>query len=101
MGSIPVRTGQFDVEIEVPEEVTGWVPATSGVTSLTDSVGTGPGILITGEVVRVGGSDDPVVEIRVGSDIVLTEILDRRSEVPVTGTISFRVSEILLYPYDL
>lgn len=101
MGPNPARAGQFDVEIEVPEEVTEWATLASDVTALSEGAGADPGILITGEVVRVGGSGDPVVEIRVGSDIVLIEIPDRRSEVPVAGMISLRVPEILLYPYDL
>ncbi|MEU3877232.1 MULTISPECIES: hypothetical protein [Streptomyces] len=92
--------GLFDVEIEVPGEVEEWVAIPSGVASLSaateDLVA-----LIVGEVVRREDGDDPVVEVRVGSDILLIEIPNRRSELSVKEFISFRVPELQLYPYDL
>lgn len=101
MGRNPAKAGQFDVEIEVPEEVAEWTAAPSGGTSLSEAMGSEPGSLITGEVVRCGDGDDSVVEVKVGSDILLIEIPNRRSELPVGGLISFRSPEIQLYPYDL
>lgn len=93
--------GQFDVEIEVPEEITEWTEVPSGVTSLSENLDVETAVFITGEVVRFDDGDDSVVEIRVGSDILLIEIPNRRSELPSEGLISFRAPEIQLYPYDL
>jgi hypothetical protein len=101
MGSSPAAVGQFDVEIEVPEEVAEWVAAPSGSASLSEVVGAESVTLITGEVVKSGDDDDSVVEMRVGSDILLIEISNRRSELPVGGFISLQVPEVQLYPYDL
>ncbi|MFI6143963.1 hypothetical protein [Streptomyces sp. NPDC051109] len=100
MGPNPAEVGQFDVEIEVPEEVADWTAGPSGATSLSE-VGVDSATLITGRVVKFDDGDDSVVEIRVGSDILLIEIPNRRSELPAEGFISFRASEIQLYPYDL
>ncbi|WP_326582015.1 hypothetical protein OG889_25145 [Streptomyces sp. NBC_00481] len=101
MGSDPVGTGRFDVELEVPEEVAEWTAADSGAASLSEAAGTGRAALITGQVVRYDDGDDPVVEIRVGSDILLIEIPNRRSELVRDGFISFRTPELRLYPYEL
>lgn len=101
MGRNPAKVGQFDVEIEVPEEVAEWTAIPSGDTSLSEAIGAESGSLITGEVVRFDDGDDSVVEVRVGSDILLIEIPNRRSELPTEGLISFRAPEIQLYPYDL
>ncbi len=100
MGSNPAEVGQFDVEIEVPEDVADWTADPSGATSLSEA-GAESATLITGQVVRFDDGDDSVVEIRVGSDILLIEIPNRRSELTVEGFISFRAPEIQLYPYDL
>ncbi|WP_329092256.1 hypothetical protein [Streptosporangium sp. NBC_01469] len=101
MGSNPAKTGQFDIEIEVPEEVAEWAAVPSGVTSLSEAAGAEPVALITGEVVRFNDSDDSVIEIRVGTAILLIEIPNRRSELSVEGLISFQAPEIQLYPYEL
>lgn len=100
MGANSAEVGQFDVEIEFPEEVADWTAGPSGVTSLSEA-GADSATLITGRVVRFGDGDDSVVEIRVGSDILLIEIPNRRPELTVEGFISFRAPEIQLYPYDL
>lgn len=100
MGPNPAEVGYFDVEIEVSECVTGWTAGSSDVTPLSQVDGDS-GTLITGRVVRSGDGDDPVVEVRVGTDILLIEISDRRAELPVEGLISFWAPEIQLYPYDL
>ena len=101
MGSTPVETGQLDVELEIPEVVTEWTAAASDTASLAEAAGTGCAALITGQVVRYDDGDDQVVEIRVGSGILLIEIPDRRSELVPEGFISFRTPEVQLYPYDL
>ncbi|MBL0803242.1 hypothetical protein AAG656_06350 [Streptomyces albidoflavus] len=100
-GSNPAEVGCSDVEIEVPECVTGWTAGSAGVAPLSQA-GADSGTLITGRVVGFGDGDDAVVEVRVGSDILLLEIPNRRSELPaVEGWISFRASQIQLYPHDL
>ncbi|WP_144023886.1 hypothetical protein [Amycolatopsis keratiniphila] len=100
MGSEPADVGQFNVEIEVPEEVTDWMVVSAAATSLSEAAA-GSATLITGRVVRFDEGDDSVVEVRVGSDVLLIEFPNRRSELPVEGFISFQASEIHLYPYDL
>lgn len=99
MGADPARQGTFDVEIEVPEAVAEWVPVASGSVSLEGLEHFW--VRITGEVVGVGEGDDPVVEIRVGSDVLLIEIPDRRPELHAAHLVSFRAAEVQLYPYDL
>lgn len=101
MGSDPPAAGTFDVEIEVPEEAAEWAAVSSGATSMSRVVGNYPAALITGEVVRFGDGEDPVVEVRVGPDVLLVEITNQRSGLPLGGFISFQVSNIQLYPYDL
>ncbi|MFJ7056993.1 hypothetical protein ACK8N7_11680 [Streptomyces griseobrunneus] len=101
MGRDPAHLEKFDVEIEVPEEVAEWALVSAGVTSLSEVAGVAPAALIVGSVVRFDDGDDSVVEIRVGSDILLIEITNRRSELLVESLISFRAPEVQLYPYDL
>ena len=100
-GSKPAGLGKFDVEIDVPEEVEEWDAASSEATPLSEIPGAEHAVLIVGSVVRFDNGDDSVVEIRVGSDVLLVEIENRRSQLLVDGFISFHVSEIQLYPYDL
>ncbi|MCL6736484.1 hypothetical protein [Streptomyces neyagawaensis] len=101
MGSALVEAGRYDVELEVPEEVVEWTAEASGTASLAEAAGTERAALITGQVVGYDDGDDPVVEIRVGPDILLVEIPERRQELLREGFISFRAPEIQLYPYDL
>jgi hypothetical protein len=100
-GSRSAEVAEFDVEIEVPEEVAEWVPSASGSTSLSGITEDAFAVLVTGEVVACGSDDDPVVELRVGAGVILAEITDRRSELSVGDLISFRTPEIHLYPYDV
>ena len=101
MGELPVQPGSFEVEIEVREEVAEWVAATSGTTALSGAPEPGSGVRIECEVERFDDGDDPVVEVRLGSGVLLVEILDRRAELRVGALISFQVPEIELYPYDV
>jgi len=78
MGSSPVNVGQLDVEIEIPEEVVEWMTVRSGDTSLSETAETESDTILTGQVVRFDDGDDSIIEIRVGSDILLIEIPDRR-----------------------
>jgi hypothetical protein len=101
MGSNLAEMGQFDIEIEVPEEVSEWAAVPSGVTSLAEADGAKSGALITGEVVRFDDGDDSVVEIGVGMDILLIEIPNRRSKLSVKGLVSCQAPEMQLYPYKV
>ncbi|MFC8965476.1 hypothetical protein [Streptomyces sp. NPDC057094] len=99
MGSGPVGVGQFHVEIEIPEEVAEWSVDASRQASVStvDEVD----VLVTGEVVRLGEDGDPVVEVRLGTDILLVEMARTQRELVVNEFISFRVTEIQLYPYEV
>ncbi|MFJ2092138.1 hypothetical protein ACIOEW_23135 [Streptomyces sp. NPDC087901] len=101
MGLGPAELGQFDVEIEVPEEVAEWTAVPSGDTSISGGVGRGHAANMVCRVLGFDEGDDSVVGVRVGLDIILIEILNRRSEIPLGGLISFRTPEIQIYPYDL
>lgn len=101
MGGKPVGSGEFNVEIEIPEEVAEWTAASSGRTVISRVSESGSDVRIECEVVRFDDKADSVVEVRLGSDILLVEILSRRSELSVGALISFQVPEIQLYPYDI
>ncbi|MER5402830.1 hypothetical protein [Streptomyces sp. NPDC002599] len=99
MGVDPVGAGEFNVEIEVPEEVAAWSVTSSDRASIS-SLDENSNILIVGEVVRFD-EGDPVVEVRVGTDIILIEMKHPRDGLSVNGFISFKVPEIQLYPYNI
>ncbi|GAB2601071.1 hypothetical protein [Kribbella endophytica] len=101
MGPNAATAGQFHVEFEIPEDVTDWVPASPGPAALAEVPGEGHAALITAEVLGLTKGDDAVVELRLGSDVLLIEVPHRRSELSVEDLISFRVPEIQLYPYEL
>jgi hypothetical protein len=101
MGSNLATVGQFDVEIEVPEEVVNWTTTLSGIGCLSEIAGRETATLITGQIIRFDDAGDSVMEIRLGTDVLLIEISDRNFEIPKEGYISFRAPEIQLYPYDL
>jgi hypothetical protein len=101
MGVKPVQVGAFDVEIEIPEEISEWRFSTSGVAEISGEGEVEGQVLIAGEVVNIGEGSDPVVDIRVCSDIMMIEILNRKFELTKGDFISFRSSNIQLYPYDL
>jgi hypothetical protein len=101
MGPAPAQGGGCDVEFEILEEIGEWRTSTLGYASISGSVDTEAGIFITGEVLNIGDGDDPVVELKVGSGILLVEILNRKSELARRSFISFQSSDIQLYPYDL
>ncbi|MEV7360049.1 hypothetical protein [Kitasatospora sp. NPDC091276] len=102
MGPTPARRGEFDVEIEIPEEVADLAivddAPRGSIMGFTE--GKGP-ISISGTVVEIGEGDDPIVGLRLGSDIVLIEAPDRKWEIAPGDVISLNVSSIQLYPYDL
>ncbi|WP_424889522.1 hypothetical protein [Streptomyces sp. XH2] len=98
-GPQPALLGNFDVEIEVPEVIHSW-----------DSTGVPGGRLDTiesaeGEIIHVSGTvehadEDPVISLRIHSDIVLVEL--DAAERPAEGSVlAFTASAIDLYPYLL
>ena len=99
MGPGEVREGRFDVEIDVQEEIEEWVNATSRATAISGAAEAGAEVRITGEVLKV--SDDAVVEVQVGTAVLLVEIPNGRHDLARGDRISFQVREIQLYPYDL
>lgn len=88
--------------MEIPEEITDWTVLDAP--SLGSIVGSAEGeasVSITGTVVDIGEGDDPIVGIRLGSDIILIEAPDRKWEIEPGSTVSLNVSSIRLYPYHL
>jgi hypothetical protein len=101
-GLAPAQPGEFDVELEIPEEITDWtVLDTPSLGSILGGVEGESGVSITGTVVDIGEGDDPVVGVRLGSDIVLIEAPDRKWEIEPGNVVSLNVPIIRLYPYDL
>ncbi|GAB3415302.1 hypothetical protein [Flindersiella endophytica] len=102
MGADPAGVGQFDVELEIPQEVTDWAPASTNATSLSNAGGADDlDTFVTCEIVQLDHGDDPVVEARLGADILLIEIPHRRSELVAKKLITFRAPEIQLYPFNV
>jgi hypothetical protein len=101
MGAGPAQLGSFDVEIEVPEEVVEWRTATSADTAISGSFESDSNVRIDCEVMSFDAGDDSVVQVRLGSDVLLVEVVSRRSDLSVGDLISFTVPEVQLYPYDL
>jgi hypothetical protein len=101
-GSAPARLGEFDVELEIPEDITQWTvldaPAPG---SIAGGVEGDPSVSITGTVVDIGEGDDPIVGVRLGPDIILIEAPDRKWEITPGDVVSLRVSVVRLYPYQL
>lgn len=99
-GPNPARLGEFDVELEIPEVIDRWAVLETPSPGSIEGDGE-VGVSITGRVVTVGEGDDPVVGIRVGSDVVLVEAPDRKGEIIPGDVVSLAVSRILIYPYRL
>jgi len=100
MGGVPVRLGTSSVEFDIVDEVSEWVEIDAGSTALSGRLELGSGVRFECEVLRVGEGEDSVVEVRLGPDVLLVEILSRKSDLPVGGLVSFWVAEVRLYPYD-
>ncbi|MEU4355955.1 hypothetical protein [Streptomyces virginiae] len=87
------------VELTVPGPLTEWGPAPP--TAACD-LQLGPaGVVVTGEVLRVGGHGDPVVVLRVGSDVLLVEVTCRGAGLRIGRRISFVPPRLEVYPYGL
>lgn len=99
MGADPARLGTATVEIDIPGEVSEWTALEPGVTSLAEEPGSG--VRVHCEVLRGGDEEDPVVAVRLGSDVLLVEIPGRRAELTAGTRISFLATEIQLHPYEV
>ena len=99
-GETPAVPGPADVEFDIPAEDPEFVvlrpPAPAAVHGAADGA-----VTITGTVIGIGAEGDPVLEVRVDSDIVLVEVTDRRRDLAVGDGIELRVPVLQLYPYQL
>ncbi|MFC9581363.1 hypothetical protein ACFVJ8_00655 [Streptomyces yangpuensis] len=94
----PQGTDAF-VELTVPAPVTEWVPASP---TAAQDLAIGPaGVVVTGEVLGVGGPGDPVVELRVGTGVVLVEVVCDGAGLEPGRRISFVSPLIEAHPYEL
>lgn len=111
---LPAQGADAFVELSVPDALTEWRPASP--TSRYDMELGPDGTILTGEVLRVGEPGDPVVALRVGTDVVLVEVevegefevegkggAGSREDAWETGRrVSFAVRPVLeVYPYSL
>lgn len=88
------------VELAVPDPLAEWGPASPTVAY---DLQLGPaGVVVTGEVLGVGGPGDPVVELRVGTDVVLVEVARHGGAgMKIGRRISFAPPRLEVYPYAL
>ncbi|MBV6700200.1 hypothetical protein [Kitasatospora aureofaciens] len=101
-GRAPAAPGEFDVELEIPEEIADWtVLGAPAAGSIVGDISGQAGVSITATVGGVGEGDDTVVELRLGSDILLVEAPARRWEVSPGEVVALHVPSVRLYPYDL
>ncbi|KOU79202.1 hypothetical protein MRQ86_13260 [Streptomyces sp. MMS21 TC-5] len=93
------------VELTLPGPLTEWGPALPPAVSGLEIGPVGPvapaGVLVTGEVLGVGGPGDPVVELSIGTDVVLVEVTGEESGLEIGGRISFGPARLEVYPYGL
>ncbi|MFD9105704.1 hypothetical protein ACFVZN_32135 [Streptomyces virginiae] len=90
------------VELTLPGPLTGWGPALpSAVSGLEIGPVAPAGVLVTGEVLGVGRPGDPVVELRIGTDVVLVEVTGGESGLEIGRRISFGPARLEVYPYGL
>lgn len=97
-GTPPSVGESADVEVDVPEDVTDWV--TRGVASGGGlrTVGDGVRSRVTGTVEEVG---DPVVVLRVGSEVILVDFVGEGPPLEVGSVVEFLTSRIRLFPTNL
>uniref|UniRef100_A0AAU2JPE2 Uncharacterized protein n=1 Tax=Streptomyces sp. NBC_00049 TaxID=2903617 RepID=A0AAU2JPE2_9ACTN len=96
---LPAQGTDAFVELTVPHPVTEWSPASPTAGRAMEV--TADGLVVRGEVLAIGGPEDPVVELRVGTDVVLVEIGDGRDALEVGGRISFKSLILEVHSYDL
>ncbi|MFF3072086.1 hypothetical protein [Kitasatospora sp. NPDC057936] len=89
----------FDVELDVGEPIAAWARATTGPGAITGTPA--GGAVLTGTVLGTGDADDPVVDLRLGDDIVLLEPPADGWDVRPGEVVAARVTSLRLYPYEL
>lgn len=94
------RTGRFDIEFEVPDDITEWTSAATAA-GISGRPEVGAAVCVVGEVEGVGDGDDTVVEVGLGSGVLLVDVPAGRPDLSEGDLISFRISEIRLHPYFL
>ncbi|MGW6707675.1 hypothetical protein ACWGDE_22680 [Streptomyces sp. NPDC054956] len=87
------------VELTIPHPVVEWRPVAPTVRY--DMEVYTYGIVVRGEVLSVGGPDDPVVALRVGTDVVMIEVESHRETLQVGQRIAFISRALEVYPYDV
>ncbi|MFJ8015095.1 hypothetical protein [Streptomyces sp. NPDC096339] len=96
---LPEQGSRAFVELTVAEPVSDWGPVEPAVGR---ALAHGPdGIAVTGEVLAIGGPGDPIVDLRVGTDVVLVEISCHKDLLRVGQRISFVTLALEAYPYSL
>ncbi|MFF4013091.1 hypothetical protein [Streptomyces sp. NPDC001717] len=96
---LPEQGTRAVVELTVDEVVSDWRPVepTAGRALAVEH----DGIAVTGEVLAIGGQEDPVVDLKVGTDVVLVEIGRRKDELRIGMHVSFVTFALEVYPYAL
>ncbi|MEU6990637.1 hypothetical protein ABZ953_08280 [Streptomyces sp. NPDC046465] len=91
--------GQFDVEVDIPEEISTWLPGEGDADRLDGDPSRRQAVTVRGTVQTV--DEDSVTSLRVGRDIVLIEMANETVPPQPGSTITFETPEIHLYPYQL
>ncbi|MEU8516141.1 hypothetical protein AB0C76_31870 [Kitasatospora sp. NPDC048722] len=89
----------LDVELDVEEPIAAWARAIAGPGAITGTPASGA--VLTGTVLGAGDADDPVVDLRLGDDIVLLEPPVDGWDVSPGDVVAVRVASLRLYPYEL
>ncbi|MEV7526426.1 hypothetical protein [Streptomyces sp. NPDC091371] len=101
MGSeLPIQGSTAYVELNVPDPVVEWQRVAPTVRYDIDVDEDGC-LWIRGEVLTVGGPGDPVVTLRVGTDVVMIEVGTGRETLVVGERIAFTTLALEVYPYDV
>ena len=101
MGRNAARLGEFEVELDFPDEVGGFEILAPGAPAGIHGTEEAGMIAVCGTVVTIGEDDDPVVGISLGQDIVLVEASDAKSGVVLGSHVAFEVPMVDVYPYEL
>ena len=101
-GPEPAKTGAAHVELDIPDQVGDWTSIDDAVaTSIEGGIESENGVQIVATVVHVGDGEDPVVSIRIGTDIVMIEMSASRSGLVAGSAIRFTTLEVRLFPSNL
>jgi hypothetical protein len=97
-GEKPLAQGAWDVELDVPDSVTDWKMGTEGESAVAG--GADGKVRLSGKIASVDVEDN-VVTLRVGSDLVLVEVVDLPVGDLVGAWISITAEEVHLYDMNL